>query len=81
MKAHAKHRLAAFLITMNGKVAEVKFDGYAPKPAPTGPINLGVHEPKDGKFILRAEVIGTNPASTGPQYFFGLDAVVLDKDL
>jgi hypothetical protein len=29
--------------------------------------------------MLRAEVIGANPASTGPKYFFGLDAVVLDK--
>jgi hypothetical protein len=64
---------------VNGKAAEVTFDGYAVKPAPTGPIDLGVHEPKDGKFMLRAEVIGANPASTGPKYFFGLDAVVLDK--
>jgi hypothetical protein len=65
--------------TVNGKPAEVKFDGYAAKPAPTGPINLGVHEPKDGQFVLRAEVVGTNPASTGPKYYFGLDAVVLDR--
>jgi hypothetical protein len=64
---------------VNGKAAEVTFDGYAVKPAPTGPINLGVHEPKDGKFMLRAEVIGASLASTGPKYFFGLDAVVLDK--
>jgi hypothetical protein len=65
--------------TVNGKAAEATFDGYAEKPAPTGPINLGVHEPKDGKFILHAEVVGTNPASTGLKYFFGLDAVVLEK--
>lgn len=63
--------------TVNGKIANVKFDGYAARPVPTGPIILGVHEPKDGKFILRVEVIGTNPASTGAKYFFGLDAVVL----
>jgi len=65
--------------TVNGEAAEVKFDGYAAKPAHTGPISLGVHEPKDGKFVLRAEVVGTNPASTGPKYYFGLDALVLDK--
>lgn len=59
--------------------SEVKFDGYAAKPAPTGLISLGVHEPKDGRFVLRAEVAGTNPASTGPRYYFGLDVVVLDK--
>jgi hypothetical protein len=65
--------------TVNGKAASVSFDGYAVKPTPTGPINLGVHEPKDGKFALRAEVVGTNPAATGGKYFFGLDAVVLEN--
>ncbi len=64
---------------VNGKSVDPTLDGYAQKPAPTGPINLGVHEPKDGKFVLRAEVVGTNPTSTGSRYFFGLDAVVLDK--
>jgi hypothetical protein len=65
--------------TVNGKAVEAAFDGYAAKAAPSGPINLGVHEPQDGKFILRAEVTGTNPASTGPKYYFGLDAVVLEQ--
>jgi hypothetical protein len=65
--------------TVNARAVETTFDGYAAKPVPSGPINLGVHEPKDGLFNLRAEVIGTNPASTGPQYYFGLDAVVIDK--
>src|ERR1039458_2023726 len=65
--------------TVNGKAAEVAFDGYAAKPAPSGRINLGVHKPKDGRFVLRAEAVGTNPASTGAKYFFGLDAVVLEK--
>lgn len=65
--------------TVNGKAVEAIFDGYAEQPTPTGPINLGIHEPKDGKFILRAEVVGTNPASTGSKYYFGLDAVVLEK--
>ena len=65
--------------TVNGKTAKASFDGYAEKPTPTGPINLGVHKPKNGKFILRAEVIGTNLASTGAHYFFGLDAVLLER--
>jgi hypothetical protein len=64
---------------VNGKMVAATFDGYAAKPTPTGPINLGVFEPADGKFVLRAEVVGTNPASTGSKYFFGLDAVVLDR--
>ena len=67
------------LFSVNGKAAKTTFDGYAEKPTPQGPINLGVHEPKDGKFILRAEVIGANPASTGEKYYFGLDAVLLEK--
>jgi hypothetical protein len=70
--------------TVNGKAAGKDFDGYAEKPTPTGPIDLGVHTPKadapaNGKFILRAEVVGTNPASTGNKYYFGLDAVLLEK--
>ena len=71
----------SILVNVPGEGASVvtTFDGYATKPIPSGPINLGVHEPKDGKYVLRAEVIGTNPASTGLRYFFGLDAVVLEK--
>jgi len=65
--------------TVNGKAVEPIFDGYAEQPTPTGPINLGVHESKDGKFILRTEVVGTNPASTGAKFYFGLDAVLLEK--
>ena len=64
---------------VNGEATEGTFDGYAEKPTPTGPINLGIHEPKDGKFVLRAEVIGANAAATGAKYFFGLDAVLLEK--
>ncbi|HPM79353.1 MAG TPA: DUF2961 domain-containing protein [Candidatus Anammoximicrobium sp.] len=64
---------------VNGKAGEATFDGYAPKPIPSGPIELGVHEPREGKFILRVEVTGTNPAATGPKYYFGLDAVLLEK--
>jgi hypothetical protein len=65
--------------SVNGKAVGATFDGYAEKPAPSGAIDLGVHEPKQEKFILRAEVVGANPASTGAKYYFGLDAVVLDR--
>ena len=65
--------------SVNGKDTVVAFDGYAEKPTPTGPISLGVHEPKDGRLMLRVEVLGANPAATGGKYFFGLDAVVLEK--
>ncbi len=62
--------------TVNGETVEPIFDGYAESPAPSGPIDLGVQKPRGGKFVLRAEVIGANPASTGSKYFCGLDAVV-----
>jgi len=62
---------------VNGKKAGSTFDGYAERPAPSGPMDLGVHEPQDGQFVLRAEVVGCNAAATGARYYFGLDAVVL----
>jgi hypothetical protein len=62
---------------LNGKPAGSDFDGYNAVPVAGGPIQLGRVEPKDGKIRLRVEVIGSNPKSKGPKYFFGLDAVVL----
>ncbi len=64
-------------LSVNGKPVEKPFDGYAPEPALSGPVELGVFEPKDGRFVLRVEVAGCNPASRGPKFFFGLDAAVL----
>jgi hypothetical protein len=64
---------------VGGRTVEAAFDGYAERPVPSGPIDLGVHKPQDGKFLLRVEVGGTNPAATGARYFFGLDAVVLEQ--
>ena len=65
--------------SVNGTPVQPPFDGYTAKAAPAGPLALGVFEPKNGQFILRVEVIGANPAATGPRYYFGLDAVVLAK--
>jgi hypothetical protein len=63
--------------SVNGKPVDPNFDGFASQPIPSGPINLGVHQPQDGKFILRAEVVGTHPASTGKRYFFAIDCITL----
>lgn len=52
----------------------------APKPKPVkipGAVELGVFEPKEGKFILRFEVIGSNARATGAKTYAGLDCVVL----
>jgi hypothetical protein len=43
---------------------------------PTGPVELGTFTPVGGKLRLRVEVIGANPAGTGPRYYFGLDCIV-----
>jgi hypothetical protein len=45
----------------------------------SGPIDVGVFEPKDGRMVLRVEVVGANPAATGTKSYFGLDAVVLSN--
>ncbi len=49
----------------------------APRVLPSGPIELGVHRPKDGQFILRVQVVGGNPASKNSKSYFGLDAVTV----
>jgi hypothetical protein len=43
----------------------------------TGPVDLGTITPKNGRIVLRAEVVGGNPKSEGTKSFFGLDCVVL----
>jgi hypothetical protein len=63
--------------TINGEPAGKDFDGYQNAAHPSGPVKLGTFNPKNGKMILRAEVVGTNPASRGNRYDFGLDCVVL----
>ena len=63
--------------TINGQPAEKDYDAYAPEPVASGPIELGTFTPKDGKFLLRAEVVGSNKAAKGAGCFFGLDCVVL----
>ncbi len=65
--------------SVNGKQAGTDFDGYLPQPRNSGPIDLGTVEPKDGKLLLRAEVVGTNPASIASRFYFGLDCVVVSR--
>jgi len=65
--------------SVNGQPAGKDYDAYAAQAVASGPIELGTLEPVDGKLTLRVEVVGTNPASRGAHYFFGLDCVVLDQ--
>jgi hypothetical protein len=70
------HDYGILRFAVNGQPAGSDYDAYRPEAAASGPIELGSFEPKDGKFLLRAEVVGANPESKGPRYFFGLDCVV-----
>ncbi len=45
----------------------------------TGPIDLGVHTPRRGRLVLRAEVVGKNERSVGQVAYFGLDCVRLER--
>ena len=63
-------------LSLNGKPVK-EYDCWHSSAAPSGPVDLGTVEPKDGKIVLRAEVIGTNPKSSRFKYYFGLDAVIL----
>jgi hypothetical protein len=55
------------------------FDAYANNVQPAPAFIPGVFKPRDGKFVVRAEVVGANAAATGAKYYFGLDCVVLEE--
>ena len=70
---------ATLRFRVNGQAVPASFDGYADSVRPAPPFPLGEFMPRDGKFTLRAEVAGANPAAKGAKYFFGLDCVILEK--
>lgn len=49
--------------------------------ASTGAIDLGVHQARDGGYVVRFEVVGRNEKSEGSGTFFGVDCIVLKKGL
>jgi hypothetical protein len=62
--------------TVVGKDIDL-FSGGQGKCLPSGPVDLGTVTPKDGRLILRAEVVGANEKSLATKSYFGLDCVVL----
>ena len=62
---------------MNGRAAAKDYDAYSKESKAWGPVDLGVFEPKDGRMVLRFEVVGASPESRGTKAYFGLDCVVL----
>jgi hypothetical protein len=60
---------------VDGVAAGADFDGFAPQVEPSGPIDLGSFTPRDGRFLVRVEVVGADPRSRG--MLAGLDCVVM----
>ena len=63
--------------SVNGQWAGKDYDSFSPTVILSGPIPLGTFEPKDGRFLLRVEVVGGRPESKNSKSYFGLDAVTL----
>ncbi|MCP5535225.1 MAG: DUF2961 domain-containing protein [Akkermansiaceae bacterium] len=61
--------------SVNGKVVKATVDLYSKKVEATGLIDLGIFDPVDGFYVLRAEVVGKNPRSKGG--FLALDCIQL----
>lgn len=71
---------ATVRFSVSGKQAGEDADLYNTKGravVSTGPLDLGVVTPVDGKVVLRAEIVGANKDSEGSRSYFGLDCVVL----
>lgn len=64
---------------VNDKPVAEKFDGHAPDVRPGKELELGTFTPRDGKYLLRVQLDGTNPAATGSRFYLGLDCVFLAK--
>ena len=64
--------------SVNGRPAGDPIDTYQGQCVPSGPIDLGVFD-AEGPLRLRLETVGTNEKTRDPHYYFGLDAVVLER--
>ena len=63
--------------TLNGQAKGKEVDFFHADPSLADPVDLGSFRAKDGKLLLRAEVIGSNQASRDPRFYFGLDCFEL----
>ena len=61
---------ATLRFRVNGQAVAETFDSYAPSVKPAAAFPLGVFAPRDGKYELRIEVVGSNPSAQGARYFF-----------
>jgi len=70
---------ATLRFRVNDEIVAPTFDGYADSVQPAPAFPLGVFAPREGKFKLRVEVVGANPAAKGAKYYFGLDCVSMEN--
>ena len=75
MTTLASNGLGLLSSAIQAKGKEVDF--YHADPSLADPVDLGRFQAKDGKLLLRAEVIGSNQASRDPRFYFGLDCFEL----
>ncbi len=74
-------------LTVNGALAPVPpgpkvftpVNLYNVDPVASGPIELGLCKPYNGKFVLRAEVVGSKTPGKD-HFYFGLDCIVAQPD-
>lgn len=63
--------------TVNGEAIKPILDGYSTDVIHGGELPLGTFTPENGAFTLRIAVSGSNPATTGPRFYFGIDYMKL----
>jgi len=68
-----------FRLSVNGTPVGEVIDLFHNGVIHTGKISLGKVQLKQGQNVLRVEVVGTNPASTGDRYMFGLDFIKIQE--
>lgn len=63
--------------SVNGEPSTATFDGYSERVEPADPVVLGRFRPRDGRFVIRAEVAGVNAKAVGVKALIGMDYVTL----
>lgn len=61
--------------SVDGRAIGRDLDTYSADIVPSDFVELGTIEPRDGRIVLRVEVVGCNPQSRPPNHYFGLDCV------
>ena len=77
LHATRSYDYAVVRFTVNGQVSGKEIDFYHAEPTLADPVDLGTFQGKDGKLLLRADIVGANAASRGPRFYCGFDCLEL----